>query len=100
MFNLVEFSSQKKVQRSKNKHYDFMKNFLFRTGLMLFIVITAGSINAQTAAGTGDYPFNDPNLAIDERAQDLISRLTLEEKMQKKVDRGCTQTTQNLIFRN
>lgn len=32
-------------------------------------------------AGAEPYPFNDPNLPLEERVDDLISRMTLEEKM-------------------
>jgi beta-glucosidase len=56
----------------KRKH-----NFkLLLSLLVLFVVIAAGTItNAYT------YPFQDPSLATDVRVDDLVSRLTLAEKI-------------------
>lgn len=42
--------------------------------MILSFLLLAFVVNAQT------YPFQNPNLSSDERAKDLISRLTLEEK--------------------
>lgn len=47
-----------------------MKNIVILFSLMLVF----GVLSSQT------YPFQNPDLSIDERVQDLISRLTLEEK--------------------
>ena len=55
-----------------------MKNFRpiisKRTVSMLLFVLLTGTLFAQ------QYPFQNPNLSFEERAEDLISRLTLEEK--------------------
>ncbi len=47
---------------------------------MLIMTLTPVLNNAQTAAGTENYAFNDPGLSTEKRIQDLINRLTLEEK--------------------
>ncbi|MBN2805881.1 MAG: glycoside hydrolase family 3 C-terminal domain-containing protein [Prolixibacteraceae bacterium] len=48
---------------------------LHKKGLLfLFMLMFAGTLFAQ------QYPFQNPNLSFEERAEDLISRLTLEEK--------------------
>jgi beta-glucosidase len=47
-----------------------LKSFLF-----LFLVCLCSATQAQT------YPFNDSNLPVDRRVNDLVSRLTLEEKV-------------------
>ncbi|MBO5797275.1 MAG: glycoside hydrolase family 3 C-terminal domain-containing protein [Clostridia bacterium] len=38
---------------------------------------------AEAVPGDYDYPFQDPSLSFEERAADLVSRLTLEEKLQQ-----------------
>lgn len=35
-----------------------------------------------------DYPFQDPNLSIQERVDDLVSRMTLEEKVSQMIDQA------------
>lgn len=46
--------------------------------VLLMAVMSIGSLTAQTY----DYPFRNPDLPLDVRVQDIISRLTLEEKVQ------------------
>lgn len=47
-----------------------MKAFLLGGSLCLLAVMSLSS---------GDYPFNDPTLSWDERVNDLVNRLTVEE---------------------
>lgn len=37
---------------------------------------------------TYDYPFQDPNLPVQERVEDLVSRMTLEEKISQMIDQA------------
>ena len=53
-----------------------MKNKL--KSIVLLAVLSWGGLTAQTY----DYPFRNPELPLDVRVQDVISRLTLEEKVQ------------------
>ncbi len=46
-----------------------------RLVILLTALLAAGSINAQ------EHPFNDPKLPVDQRIEDLLGRLTLEEKV-------------------
>ena len=46
--------------------------------IVLLAVLSWGGLTAQTY----DYPFRNPDLPLDVRVQDIISRLTLEEKVQ------------------
>ena len=46
-----------------------------RLVILLTALLAAGSINAQ------EHPFNDPKLPADQRIEDLLGRLTLEEKV-------------------
>lgn len=46
-----------------------------RLVILLTAMLAAGSINAQ------EHPFNDPKLPVDQRIEDLLGRLTLEEKV-------------------
>ncbi|KAA6326352.1 Beta-glucosidase, partial [termite gut metagenome] len=48
--------------------------------LLLILVI------CTTSCSTHDYPFRDTKLPIDQRVQDLISRLTLEEKVSQMLN--------------
>ncbi len=57
-----------------------MKSFIFKAFLMLSLSTTPGLLNAQTSTNTADYPFNNPGLSTEERIEDLVNRLTLEEK--------------------
>ena len=47
---------------------------------LLTLTATAQTVNAQ------EYPYKNPNLSALERAKDLCSRLTLEEKAQLMMD--------------
>lgn len=53
-----------------------MKNKL--KSIVLLAVVSLNGLVAQTY----EYPFRNPDLPLDERVQDIISRLTLEEKVQ------------------
>jgi beta-glucosidase len=57
-----------------------MKNTIFYTVLMVIIALPPGLLSAQTTTDTETFPFNDPNLEMEERIEDLVNRLTLEEK--------------------
>lgn len=49
--------------------------------LLTLITITVISCNQREVKKTYQYPFQDPSLSIDARIGDLISRLTLDEKI-------------------
>ena len=53
-----------------------MKNKL--KSIVLLAVVSLNGLVAQTY----EFPFRNPDLPLDERVQDIISRLTLEEKVQ------------------
>lgn len=61
-----------------------MKKTLFAFFLLFLLLpacIPSGEPKQETA--NVQYPFQDPSLPIKERAKDLVSRLTLEEKVQQ-----------------
>jgi beta-glucosidase len=58
--------------------------FSWLGGCGLVAVLVAGL--AQTAFAQADYPFRDPKLGDDQRIADLLSRLTLDEKVQLMSD--------------
>ena len=49
-----------------------------RRSLILFLFIATSTV---VFSQNSNYPFRDPNLPLDSRVQDLVSRLTLEEKV-------------------
>ncbi len=51
-----------------------IKNYYKKCLLLIFCLIIVGCSNGQ------EFPFQNPKLSSEERAKDLISRLTLEEK--------------------
>ena len=46
--------------------------------ILICALLPLGGLMAQT----DDYPFRNPDLPLEERIEDLLSRLTLEEKVQ------------------
>ena len=46
--------------------------------ILICALLPLGGLIAQT----NDYPFRNPDLPLEERIEDLLSRLTLEEKVQ------------------
>ncbi len=59
-----------------------MKNSLFITIVLLtfFLINCSSEKTTQTDAKTESLPFRDTSLSIDKRVDDLVSRMTLEEK--------------------
>jgi beta-glucosidase len=51
--------------------------------LQLVLIVFASSLFAQNKY---DYPFRDPSLPIEQRVNDLVSRLTLEEKVSQMLN--------------
>jgi len=51
---------------------------------IIFAVCLFGFVACKT---TYNYPFQNPNLSVEERASDLVSRLTLEEKVSQMLNR-------------
>jgi len=47
----------------------------------LFCIALAALVRPSALAQTNQYPFRDPSLPLETRAEDLLSRLTLEEKI-------------------
>jgi beta-glucosidase len=56
-----------------------MKSLLMQINLKGSLLIFTGLLLSAIVSGQ-QYPFQDPNLSSRDRAQDLVSRLTLEEK--------------------
>ncbi|MGN0217449.1 MAG: glycosyl hydrolase, partial [Bacteroidaceae bacterium] len=55
-----------------------MKKKKLFAGLVLLGCIHTGAVAQESAT---DYPFRNPKLPVKERVDDLIARLTLEEKV-------------------
>ena len=52
------------------------------SALLLALILCAGAISCkQEPQVKPEYPFNDPSLSVEERVNDLLSRLTSEEKV-------------------
>ncbi len=64
------------------KTYPLLKSLMinFRFLFFLFIFYWLFACNQQTEKKDWDYPFQNPALSVDKRIDDLIGRLTLEEK--------------------
>ena len=50
---------------------------LFLPVILIAILVNVNSCNKTTY----EYPFQDPGLTFEERVDDLVSRMTLEEKV-------------------
>ena len=60
------------------------RSFLF-TAVILILVIHAPCLNAQTSPNSSA-PYLDPSLPLDQRVNDLVSRMTLQEKASQMQD--------------
>jgi beta-glucosidase len=61
---------------------------LNRAVIALFPLILGASLAAQTAAPSGTAPYLNPTLPINVRVDDLVSRMTLEEKASQLVNQS------------
>lgn len=57
-----------------------MKNSIKLLALSFLLLMNHAGVKAQENTGNTSFPFNDPSLETDARIEDLINRLTLEEK--------------------
>ncbi|MCF6409637.1 glycoside hydrolase family 3 protein [Pseudalkalibacillus salsuginis] len=61
-----------------------ISKFIKKAVILVMILTLSGQgmmFPAETSAEEFEYPFRNPNLSIDERVDDLLSRLTLDEKV-------------------
>jgi beta-glucosidase len=71
------------VSVNNRNHYFYKENLLNMKKLLRFIlIIVIASCNQQKISDKNSYqyPFNNPEINIEERIDDLISKLTIEEK--------------------
>jgi beta-glucosidase len=52
--------------------------------IRLFLLLTL--VHFSTVMKAQEFPFNDPHLSLEKRVEDLISRMTLEEKVSQLID--------------
>ncbi|MDT0643556.1 glycoside hydrolase family 3 N-terminal domain-containing protein [Zunongwangia sp. F363] len=62
-----------------------MRIVITKVLLIIMGIVFFAQANAQNSGNSGAYPFRNPALPVDERVQDLINRLTLEEKAMQMV---------------
>ena len=60
----------------------YMRNFIAAVASLLIGMQMTGCVERTTY----EYPFQDPRLSVTERAADLVSRLTLEEKVSQMLN--------------
>jgi len=70
------------------KGANFHVPILNRAVVALFPLILGASLAAQTAASSGTAPYLNPSLPINVRVDDLVSRMTLEEKASQLVNQA------------
>lgn len=58
-----------------------MKKTLFTTVSVGFILLASFALTSCDSSPKYDYPYQNPNLSANERTQDLVSRLTIEQKV-------------------
>lgn len=61
----------------KIKYDFFIKTIFIAFSILLFGI----NVNSQTSVSSKDFPFMNPDLPLHERVEDLVSRLTLDEKI-------------------
>lgn len=76
------------TQLHKVKANHIMKNqLMFLSMFLSFLILpTASQKHACGSAKTSNFPFCDTSLSYEDRAKDLVSRLTLQEKTQQLVN--------------
>jgi hypothetical protein len=82
------------VQRrapAAKRRIDDMAFKLLRRGsraaaLALCLVVVGSPVSAQTQKPDGRAPYLDPSLSLDRRVADLVSRMTLEEKVSQMMN--------------
>ena len=65
-----------------------MKNYRWvaACGIFIFIVLLPGRSPSITNGQSGTPPYKDPSLPIEKRVDDLVSRMTLEEKVSQMMN--------------
>lgn len=79
------FAKEKHISESMYKHCSVIKrdaDYLRMKKVILFVVCTVCTLMLKAEK----YPYQNPELSSTERAKDLLSRLTLEEKAQLMCD--------------
>src|SRR3954447_20153308 len=65
----------------------------FLASLATFALVMTGGLAASSAGAKKPYPYEDPSLPVSQRVDDLLSRMTLEEKVGQM-----TQTERYQVF--
>ena len=64
-----------------------MKNFLIAAGLLLLLLTCLLTGSPETGADAdSELPYKDPSRPIEKRVDDLVSRMTLEEKVSQMMN--------------
>ena len=66
----------------------FTKRLAFVVVVILGFAVGGSPLLAQNAAPASNAPYLNPSLPIDQRVNDLISRMTLEEKASQLVNQA------------
>ncbi len=94
VFNLSNFSSKeefmedKKMPGKKQTITFGLMTAAFFYGLFLLLPCAFGDEGRNKNFDYKKYPYFDPNLPLQQRVSDLLSRMTLEEKVSQMVDKA------------
>ena len=67
--------------RYRRENIHSVRNINAESGMRKTIIVIIAFLSLLSGAEARKYPYQDPDLPVEKRVEDLISRMTIEEKV-------------------